>query len=205
MVRKLCKTMPEDSIGPTLIPIVEEVKIFVRIVDLIIAGAPHLFQPVQFNVSEGMFHDQMLFFQPLSSKIQCVRLFDDSGKKFVMTEELKRVASVPEEMLSTRYLTTVDEKLAQELIRTRACYHGPIEFVIVQIKRTEHAAVPIRTPDKGHCKLAFDFFSDVMQDLIFGVKIFQKLKKSEWHVIEEFFKKLEHHFNPREVRVTLQA
>lgn len=122
-----------------------------------------------------------------------------------MTDELKRVALVPKNKLSKRYLTTVDEKTALELIRTKAHYHGSVEFVIVPIKRANHSAVPIRTPDKGYCKLAFDILMELINDLIFGAKIFQKLKRSEWYVIEEFFKKLEHHFNPKEVRETLKA
>ena len=70
-------------------------------------------------------------------------------------------------------------------------YFQTFQFIRCPISRTKHAAVPIATPTGGLCILVADFLIETGRRLIFGLNIFQKLKKNTWHLMEKFVDTLE--------------
>ncbi|KAF1762733.1 hypothetical protein GCK72_010995 [Caenorhabditis remanei] len=79
----------------------------------------------------------------------------------------------------------------EEVFTTYRDFIQGIEFIRCPIHRTKHAAVPIATPTGGRCILVADFLMETVRLLIFGLNIFQKLKKNTWHLMEEFVDTLE--------------
>lgn len=126
-------------------------------------------------------------------KPKVVRLFDEHGKLFVMSEEMRRAGF----RLDGDELDTIDSKIAVKMVLDER-RTTEVDFVPFTITRTKHRAVPIQTPDGKLCKLATDVFFELMRDLIFGLKIFSGETKNHLR-IKEFMGKLEKYFPAEKV------
>ncbi|CAI2333135.1 unnamed protein product [Caenorhabditis sp. 36 PRJEB53466] len=115
-----------------------------------------------------------------------LRVFDDNGRKFVMTSEAINLFSVVKGVptLKSHDLTImeVDEPFLASIPKTN--------IIVTQIKRVKNAAVPVMSSSGDACILATDALFELLQEIITGFKMFQKIKRNEWHVVKTVFNKL---------------
>ncbi|KAF1762756.1 hypothetical protein GCK72_011018 [Caenorhabditis remanei] len=124
-----------------------------------------------------------------------VRIFEDSGQKFVMESELFNALNLlypdkrPLELRETHGILRT--RNLKEVFTTYRDFIQGIDFIRCPVHRTKHVVVPIATPTGGLCILVADFLIETVRRLIFGLNIFQKLKKNTWHLMEKFVDTLE--------------
>lgn len=124
-----------------------------------------------------------------------VRIFEDGGKQFVMESEFFNAVNLLYPDRAPLKLTEINgilrTRTLQEVFTNYRDFIKEIEFIRCPINRTKHVAVPIVTPTGGLCVLISDFIIETFRQLIFGLNLFQKLKKNTWHLMEEFVDILE--------------
>ncbi|CAI2333123.1 unnamed protein product [Caenorhabditis sp. 36 PRJEB53466] len=119
-----------------------------------------------------------------------IRLFDDNGLQFVMMEDLERFKTSDKRSEDKgQYLGALEVSEPYDRLPKG------LSLVITPILRAKHAAVPIVTHLGNHCTLSSDALFLSLHDIIFGLKVFQKVKPAEWRVVEDMFRKLEEYFN----------
>ncbi|CAO4368808.1 unnamed protein product [Caenorhabditis nigoni] len=120
-----------------------------------------------------------------------VRVFESHGAQFVMKSELFNAINIRNPNSKRLEFKDVDGKLmTMNYKKVRRKYRdriGNIEFIKCPIQRAGHKAVPIMTPSGGHCILAMDFLFEMLNELIFGYGIFQKMDNNHWHRLNRFF------------------
>ncbi|CAO4368807.1 unnamed protein product [Caenorhabditis nigoni] len=129
-----------------------------------------------------------------------VRVFYSDGVQFVMKSELFNAINIrnPDskrlefEDINGKLMTMSYEK-AQRKYKERI---GNIEFIKCPIQRAAHKAVPIMTPSGDHCTLAADFLFEMLNELIFTHRIFQKIGTENWNVLQRFFLQMTNFFSP---------
>ncbi|CAO4370654.1 unnamed protein product [Caenorhabditis nigoni] len=129
-----------------------------------------------------------------------VRVFEDNDNQFMMKSELFDAISIvnpsygKHEDIDGKLLTvksvTIFMEFRDQLKR--------IEFLLVPIQRTKHAAVPIRTTSGDHCILAVDALFELLNRLIFCHRIFQKFQKITWPILSAHLAQLAEFFSANE-------
>ncbi|PIC42022.1 hypothetical protein B9Z55_009231 [Caenorhabditis nigoni] len=129
-----------------------------------------------------------------------VRVFESHGVHFVMKSELFNAINIRnpnskrlECKENNGKLMTMSYEKVQRKYKDRI---GNIEFIKCPIQRTDHKAVPIMTPTGGHCILATDFLFEILNELIFTHRIFQKIGTGNWNVLRRFFLQMTNFFSP---------
>ncbi|PIC43731.1 hypothetical protein B9Z55_004358 [Caenorhabditis nigoni] len=100
-----------------------------------------------------------------------VRIFEDGDQKFLMKSEVFKPDPEIPFILETITL--------EELLKNHDSHTQNVEFIRYPITRAKHRATPIQTPSGGFCILAIDYFFENLRELIFGKKVFQKLKSAD--------------------------
>ncbi|CAO4368983.1 unnamed protein product [Caenorhabditis nigoni] len=90
-------------------------------------------------------------------------------------------------------LMTMSYEKAQRKYKDRI---GNVEFIKCPIQRTDHRAVPIMTPSGNYCILAMDFLFEILNELIFTHRVFQKIGIENWNVLRRFFLQMTNFFSP---------
>ncbi|EFP06283.1 hypothetical protein CRE_06825 [Caenorhabditis remanei] len=125
-------------------------------------------------------------FRPSDTKTvpTVVRVFEDEDRsRYVMKAELS--GEVETDTGDSQILHTMS---MESVIETK-----DIEFILHRITRAKHRAAPIKGPNKSKSFyiLAVDAFFELMKDLIFGIKIYQKVQWNSMN-LESF----DNFFNP---------
>ncbi|PIC39125.1 hypothetical protein B9Z55_010915 [Caenorhabditis nigoni] len=120
-----------------------------------------------------------------------VRVFESHGAQFVMKCELFKAINIRNPDSKLLECKEIDGKLMtmsyDKVQRKYKDQIGNIEFLIYPIVRTGHKAVPIMTPSGGHCILAVDCLFEILNELIFGYNIFQKIGTGNQNMLCRFF------------------
>ncbi|PIC41983.1 hypothetical protein B9Z55_009207 [Caenorhabditis nigoni] len=129
-----------------------------------------------------------------------VRVFESHGVQFVMKSELFNAINRRNPDLKQFEYKDVDGKLiAMNFEKIQIKYAdriGNIEFIKCPIQRTDHKAVPIMTPSGGYCILAVDFLFEILNEMIFTHRIFQKIDTAHWDVLKRYFLRLSYLLSP---------
>ncbi|CAO4368810.1 unnamed protein product [Caenorhabditis nigoni] len=128
----------------------------------------------------------------------CVRIFVDGNLELVMKSEFFKALRIahPNET-SFEYTEEDDRRIMtmefSEVLQDYSNHIERIEFLRVPIVRAKHAAVPILMHSRyeQHCILAIDVLFELLNRLIFGYQIFQKVDKSRFHLLEEAMRQLD--------------
>ncbi|CAI2333778.1 unnamed protein product [Caenorhabditis sp. 36 PRJEB53466] len=115
-----------------------------------------------------------------------LRVFEDNKRHFLMASEFVRVVSIKrgEEPTEERSLSIV------EFDHLFLKHFPEVELIVTPIKRENNAAVTTLSSFGMPCILAADVLIQIVKSLIFGHKVFQKIQKSEWPVVEELLNTL---------------
>ncbi|CAO4370114.1 unnamed protein product [Caenorhabditis nigoni] len=129
-----------------------------------------------------------------------VRVFDSHGVQFVMKSELFNAINIRNPNSKLLECKVVDGKLmTMDYEKVQRKYKDRIEnieFIKCPIQRTDHKAVPIITPSGDHCILAVDFLFEILNELIFTHRIFQKISSENRNVLRRFFLQMTNFFSP---------
>ncbi|CAO4368979.1 unnamed protein product [Caenorhabditis nigoni] len=129
-----------------------------------------------------------------------VRVFESHGVQFVMKCELFNAINIRNPNSKRLECKEIDRRLMtmsyEKVQRKYKDRIGNIEFIKYPIQRTTHRAVPIMTPSGGLCILATDFLFEMLNELIFTHRIFQKIGSENSNIVRRFFTKMTHFFPP---------
>uniref|UniRef100_A0A8R1DWI0 DUF7809 domain-containing protein n=1 Tax=Caenorhabditis japonica TaxID=281687 RepID=A0A8R1DWI0_CAEJA len=143
---------------------------------------------------------------PKTLRYYVVRVFTDGKSVFILEEEYRNVwklwwAGPPQLMRfgtditeNPLFLHTFVIENSLDHQRKKEWLH-PIDVHYETISRTKHHACPIMISSEKFCILASDFFFTVFRELLFSLKLFQRLKKDEWSEMQEYFKFLSEFFD----------
>ncbi|PIC41753.1 hypothetical protein B9Z55_009054 [Caenorhabditis nigoni] len=129
-----------------------------------------------------------------------VRVFQDNENQFMMKSELLNALNLVDPNIKKyedsdgKLVTLKYESISKEfgdLIER-------IDFLIVPIQRTKHAAVPILTPSGDHCILAADALFEILNRLIFCHRIFKMFQESSWPILSAHLAQLAELFSSHE-------
>ncbi|PIC41755.1 hypothetical protein B9Z55_009056 [Caenorhabditis nigoni] len=120
-----------------------------------------------------------------------VRVFEYHDVQFVLKSELFNAINIRNPDSKRLECKDIDGKLmTMSFEKVQRIYKDRIEnieFIKCPIQRTNHKAVPIMTPSGGHCILAMDFLFEVLNELIFTHRVFQKIDSKNSNVLRRFF------------------
>ncbi|PIC39121.1 hypothetical protein B9Z55_010913 [Caenorhabditis nigoni] len=129
-----------------------------------------------------------------------VRVFDSYGVQFVMKSELFKAINIRNPNSKRLECKDINGKImAMSFEKVQRKYKDRIEnieFIKCPIQRTDHKAVPIMAPSGDHCILAIDFLFEILNELIFTHRVFQKVRFEHWYIVRRFFIQMSSFFSP---------
>ncbi|PIC42094.1 hypothetical protein B9Z55_009282 [Caenorhabditis nigoni] len=129
-----------------------------------------------------------------------VRVFEFHGVQFVMKSEFFNAIKIRNPDLRRLACRDYDGKLMtmsyEKVQRKYKDRIENIEFIKCPIERATHKAVPTMTPSGEHCILAVDFLFEMLNELIFTHRIFQKVESENLNFLRRFFIKMTDFFSP---------
>ncbi|PIC41976.1 hypothetical protein B9Z55_009204 [Caenorhabditis nigoni] len=129
-----------------------------------------------------------------------IRVFESHGVQFVMKSELFNAINIRNPDSKEVECKDVDGKLMtmsyEKVRRKYKDWIANIEFIKYPIQRTDHKAVPIMTPSGGYCILAVDFLFEILNELIFSYRVFQKIGTEHWDVLKRNVLRLSYLLSP---------
>ncbi|CAO4370635.1 unnamed protein product [Caenorhabditis nigoni] len=129
-----------------------------------------------------------------------VRVFESHRVEFVMKSELFNAINIRNPDSKRLECKDINGKIMamsfEKVLRKYKDRIRNIVFIKCPIRRTDHKAVPIMTPTGGHCILATDFLFEILNELIFAHRIFQKIRSENWNALRRFFVLMSNFFAP---------
>ncbi|CAP34823.1 Protein CBG17015 [Caenorhabditis briggsae] len=130
-----------------------------------------------------------------------VRLFKIGKDSFVMAHELLQsmknknmdVSEFEEEVLKMTNVATFNFREVAQKVKIGDMKN--IEFIRINTRESNITPIPIPAPDGTYCVPATDALYDLISDITMFKKVFQRINRSQFEHIKNFFESVEHIFH----------
>uniref|UniRef100_A0A1I7UP49 RING-type domain-containing protein n=2 Tax=Caenorhabditis tropicalis TaxID=1561998 RepID=A0A1I7UP49_9PELO len=145
----------------------------------VIKEYPHIFLPNKEHRSE--------------KTTVAIRVFKDDGEEFMMESEVFNAVNLRnsdgKKKLKSKDRNGIINTISRHDFNRNYAIEN-VQYIPTLIFCAPHAAVPIVTPTAEFCILASDALIEIIRRPISGLKIFQKIKKDSWIMVQLWIKKL---------------